>query len=188
MVELRTVRNVEIVRVGTWEVSTGTWTVTAEDLASAVAAHRAGAIPRPVLKIGHQDPRFDGQPALGRLDNLRLADRGRALVCDLEDVPRPVAALLPNAYPHRSVEAQQNYTDPDGRVWPLVIRSLALLGAVAPGIDNLADIQDLFGVAASRRIIAEASVFRPDDAPVRRHRAVVVAAARRTRTARAIGV
>ena len=29
---LRTIRGVELVRVGTWEISTGVWTVTADDL------------------------------------------------------------------------------------------------------------------------------------------------------------
>jgi hypothetical protein len=185
--DLRTIRGVEIARAGSWQVSTGEWTVTPEDLAAAVAAHKAGVIRRPVLKIGHTDPRFDGGPALGRLDNLRTADHGQSLVCDLVDVPRAVAALLPTAYPDRSVEALTNFQTPDGTVWPLVVTGLALLGETAPGVDNLADVADLFGVAAaasssSRRIVLAASTFRPPAAQVRR--AVAVAAARRQRTHR----
>lgn len=172
----------EIARVGTWEISTGEWVVAAEDLAAAVAAHEAGVLRNPVLKIGHQDPRFDGGPALGRLDHLRLADGGQSLVCDLVDVPKAVAALLPTAYPDRSVEAIRGYTDPEGRTWALVITALALLGQAAPGITNLAAITDLYGVAASARIVCAAHQFRPD--PDRRHRAVAVAAARRRRTHR----
>lgn len=180
--DLRVVRNVEIARVGTWEISTGVWAVTAEDLAGAVAAHQAGVLRRPVLRIGHTDPRFDGGPALGRLDNLRLAEGGASLICDLVDVPRAVAALLPAAYPDRSVEALRNYEAPDGTIWPLVITGLALLGATAPGIDSLADITNLFGVAAASRVVLAASTFRPSDSDhERRPLAVAVAAARRRR-------
>lgn len=41
---LRTIRNVELVKVGVHEISTGTWTVTPDDLRSAVEAARAGVI------------------------------------------------------------------------------------------------------------------------------------------------
>ncbi len=180
--ELGTITGVEIARVGTWAISTGEWTVTTDALAAAVTAHQAGVLRRPVLKIGHTDPRFDGSPALGRLDNLRLADAGRSLICDLVDVPRAVARLLPTAYPDRSVEAMRNYEAPDGTVWPLVVTALALLGETAPGIDTLAEITDLYGIAASR-VNLPAKAFQPDDtAP--RQRAVAVAAARRRRTHR----
>lgn len=147
-------------------------------------AHNAGVLRRPVLKIGHTDPRFDGSPALGRLDNLRVTDSGRALVCDLVDVPRAIAALLPAAYPDRSVEALQEYQAPDGTVWPMVITGLALLGETASGIETLADVASLYDVAGSRRVIAAAAVFHPEQTDIRRQRAVAVAAARRRRSQR----
>ena len=86
-VEVRTIRGVELVRVGTWSISTGEWTVTADDLASAVAAHRAGVLRRPVIKLGHVGPMRDASPALGYVDNLRTADGGTTLVGNLVDVP-----------------------------------------------------------------------------------------------------
>lgn len=180
---VRTIRGVELVRVGTWEISTGEWAVTADDLRAAVAAHAAGVLPRPRLKIGHTDPRFDGSPALGRVDNLRLTDGDAVLVGDFVDVPAAVASLLPHSYPSRSVEALIDYTAPDGTVWPLVIQAVALLGGTAPGIETLADITGLYGVAASaaRRVVVAATP-RPGD----RSRAVAVARARRTRTARTV--
>lgn len=186
MAELRTIRGVQIAKAGTWEISTGQWTVTAADLDAAVTAHKAGVLRRAVLKIGHSDPRFDGSPALGRLDNLRLTDNGNTLVCDLVDVPRAVAALLPHAYPDRSVEALTNYTAPDGKVWPLVVTGLALLGETAPGIDSLAEVADLYGVAASRRVFAAARTFDAAVDTELRRRAVQVAAARRQRTHRTL--
>lgn len=188
--DLRTIKGVELVRTGTWSISTGTWTVTAEDLRSAVEAHAAGVLRRPVLKIGHTDPRFDGGPALGRVDFLRLADAGNTLIGDFVDVPAAVAKLLPHSYPSRSVEARLDYVDADGRTWPLVIEAVALLGETAPGVSSLADVADLFGVAASsgRRVTIAAAAFRPSD-DAARARAVAVAAARRRRTHRTtIGV
>lgn len=180
---LRTIRGVELIRAGTWQISTGEWTVTADDLAAAIAAHRAGVLRKPVLKIGHTDPRFDGSPALGRIDNLRLTDGGATLVGDFVDVPAAVASLLPHSYPSRSVEALIDYTAPDGTVWPLVLTAVALLGQTAPGIETLADLTDLYGVAASsaRRVVVAATPAHPDH---RRARAVAVARARRTRAQR----
>ena len=69
---------------------------------------------------------------------------------------------LPTAYPDRSVEALRNYEAPDGTVWPLVVTALALLGETAPGIDTLAEITDLYGIAASR-VNLPAKAFQPDD-------------------------
>lgn len=181
---LRTIRGVELIRVGTWAIASGEWTVTPDDLAAAVAAHRAGVLRKPVLKIGHTDPRFDGGPALGRIDNLRLTDGGATLVGDFVDVPAAIASLLPHSYPSRSVEALVDYTAPDGTVWPLVLTAVALLGQTAPGIDTLADLTDVYGVAASsaRRVVVAATPCRPEHAA--RARAVAVARARRTRTQR----
>lgn len=183
-INLRTIRGVELVRAGTWSISTGEWTVTPDDLAAAVQAHRAGVLRKPVLKLGHNDPRFDGGPALGRIDNLRLTDGGATLVGDFVDVPASVAACLPHSYPSRSVEALIDYTAPDGTVWPLVLTAVALLGETAPGIETLADLTDLYGVAASsaRRRVVAATPPHPEHAE--RARAVAVARARRTRTQR----
>ncbi len=178
-------------KVGSWEISTGTWTVTAADLKAAVAAHAAGVLRKPVIKLGHQGPMRDAAPALGHVDGLRLTDDGQTLVGDLINVPARLAAVLASAYPDRSVEALIDYQDTDGTVWPLVLSALSLLGATAPGIDtlrSLQDVTDLYGVAASRRITLASSLFTdgskkgPDAAG--RARAVAVAAARRRRNHR----
>lgn len=177
MPDLRSIRGIELVKVGRWQISTGEWTVTAADLVSAVEAHRAGILRKPVVKFGHTGL-GDAAPALGYVDNLRLADGGNTLVGDLTNVPAAVATLLPHAYPDRSVEALRNYTDHTGRTWPLVLDALALLGATAPGVGALKSLQDvgeLYGVAASRVSIP---------APANLDRAVRVAAARRARTQR----
>lgn len=187
MTELHTIRSVELIKVGQWDphLAPGDdgWTVTETDLAAAIEAHRAGVTRKPVIKIGHDDPRFDGGPALGFVDNLRLTDQGRTLIGDLVDVPGPVAKLLPRAYPDRSVEAYVGFTDQAGTTWPLVLTGLALLGAQAPGIETLQSLQDvgaLYGIdIAAKRVVLTANLAGHD-----RARAVAVAAARRRRTHR----
>lgn len=187
MPELQTIREVELIKVGHWDphVAPGAdgWTVTAADLASAIEAHRAGIVRKPVVKIGHEDPRFDGGPALGFVDNLRLTDGGNTLVGDLVNVPRAVAKLLPHAYPDRSIEAYVGFTDQAGTTWPLVLSGLALLGGEAPGIETLRSLQDvgaLYGVdIAAKRVVLPTNHGARD-----RARTVAVAAARRRRTQR----
>lgn len=192
MADLRTIRDVELVKVGKWETSTGEWIVTAEDLAAAIEAHRAGVLRKPVLKLGHIAPMRDAAPALGYVDNLRLIDE--TLIGDLVNVPRAVAALLPTGYPDRSVEGLIDYEAPGGKVWPLVLTGVALLGASAPAVESLRSLQDVADlyeagdVAASRRVVLAAAVMHPEDHDARRQRAVQVAAARRRRNHRTIGV
>lgn len=180
MPDLRAIPGVELIKVGTWDISTGTWIVTPADLQSVIAAHRAGIRRKPVIKLGHTGPMADAEPALGYVDNLRLTDDGNTLVGDLVNVPASVATLIPLAYPNRSVEALQHYTDHTGRTWPLVLDALSVLGATAPGIstlESLADVGALYGIAASR-------VHRSDHTTI--HRTVTVAAARRRRAQRTL--
>jgi hypothetical protein len=187
MTELRTIPGVELLKVGVWQpggTHKGDWTVTSDHLAAAIEAHQAGVMRKPVIKIGHDDPRFTGGPALGYVDRLRLTDSGRTLVGDLVNVPAPVATLLPRAYPDRSIEALLDFTDQSGNTWPLVLTGLALLGAATPAVETLQSLQgvgELYGVdvAAARRVILATN---PPDRD--RVRAVAVAAARRRRNHR----
>ncbi len=175
--ETRTVENVELIRVGTWEISTGTWSPGRADLASAAAAFGAGVLRKPVVKLGHVDERFDGQPAFGYVDRVRLAAGGEVLLGDLV-VPSWLAEAMPLHWPDRSVEAAQDYQAPDGTRWPLVLTGVALLGATAPGIDSLRSLQDL--VAASR-ITLRPKLFRSG---TDHGRTVLIAASRRRRAHR----
>ena len=182
-VDLRTIPGVELIRVGTWEISTGTWTVTAADLVAAVAAHRAGVLRKPVVKIGHVDERFDGEPALGFVDNLTITDNGRTLLGDLVGVPALLADVAASAYPSRSVEGIQDYTDPAGNSYGFVLTALSLLGATAPGVSalrSLADVGQLYGVAAAtgQRVI-RLHTTAPGVTDSRRRVVVRAAAARR---------
>lgn len=121
VVDLRTIPGVELVKTGTWDISTGQWIVTSELIAAAVAAHNSGALPKPILKLGHVDARFDGEPALGWVDNLRTTDGGNTLVGDFVGCPAWLADIAASAYPNRSVEAVHGLTLPDGTVHPLAL-------------------------------------------------------------------
>jgi len=183
--DLRTIPGVELIRVGTWEISTGTWTVTPADLVAAVAAHRAGAVRRPPVKLGHVDPRFDGEPAYGFVDNLRVVDNGQTLVGDLVGLPPMLADLIPVAYADRSVEGVQGFVDASGQAYSFALTGVALLGAEAPGVStlrSLADVGQLYGIAAAaatgQRVI-RLHTTTPGVTDSRRRVVVRAAAARR---------
>ncbi|MGK9270327.1 hypothetical protein KXR83_04915 [Williamsia muralis] len=176
----RTVRDVELIKVGHWDVSTGPWSPGPADLKSAVAAHAAGVLRKPVIKLGHVDDRFDGEPAFGYVDNLRVTDNGNTLIGDLIGLPAWLADALPLNYPDRSVEALQDVRAADGTTWPLVLTGCALLGATAPGIDSLASLQ---GLIAARKVTLPALRTQPATSTPDHH-LLTIAAARRRRTHR----
>ncbi len=149
---LARVVNVELMHTGTWDLSTGTTTFTTDDLSAAVAALNCPGVRRPHLKLGHTDPRFDGEPAVGWIDNLATADAGRTLVGDYVGIPAWLGDVIASAYPSRSIEGEWNHNCQGGHTHPFVVTAVALLGVTPPGIGTLASLQDvaaLYGVAAS---------------------------------------
>ena len=156
---LVTVPQVELIHAGQWEISTGTWDVTPADLAAAIAALDCPAVHSPVIKIGHTDRRFDGEPAVGYIANMAVSARGSELVGDLAGLPAWLGkkdeagqSVLASAYPNRSVEGEYDYTCQLGHSHPFVLTGLALLGVTPPGIgtlESLSDVAALYGVAAS---------------------------------------
>lgn len=149
---LRKVPDVELLKTGEWPLATGTCTFTTEDLAAAVRAAQSPSVARPVIKLGHDDPRFSGEPAVGFVDNLRLSQDGSTLVGDLCGVPGWLADIMPSAYPRRSIEGQFNYRDQAGTVHEFALTGLALLGVIPPAVGTLATLRDvaaLYQVEAS---------------------------------------
>lgn len=157
---LVTVPNVELMHTGTWPISTGVATFTADDLAAAVAALDCPAVRRPVLKLGHSEPepdeegvRWDGEPAVGYVANMAVAEEGRTLVGDYAGMPSWLGnGVLASAYPDRSIEGAYDFRCQMGHTHPFVITAVALLGVTAPGIGTLQSLQDvaaLYGVAAA---------------------------------------
>lgn len=156
---LVTVPGVELVRTGQWDLSTGPVTFTTGDMASAIAALDCPAIRRPIIKLGHIDARFDGEPAVGYIANPTLTDSGHTIIGDYAGMPAWLAAkdengqsVLSSAYPDRSIEGCFDFKCQLGHLHPFVLTAVALLGVSAPGVGTLESLQDvaaLYGVAAS---------------------------------------
>lgn len=188
---LRNRPGVPIARVGKWATdATGEWDCTEDQLRDAVLAQHDPAFRAGVLKLGHLDERFtdgtllgDGEPAVGRVINLRLADEGMTLLADFVGIPAWLDDVLESAYPSRSVEAALDVTTSAGAKYSMVVTGCALLGVTTPAIQSLGDIAALFGadtsveayVAASR---VAASALPPEEpvSPVRALGQVVASA------------
>lgn len=155
---LATVAGVELGSVGYWDISNMQgWHPTAEDFAHAVAALDCPAVRRPVLKFGHTGEPGEGDPTIGIIDNLRLTEDGQTLVGDFVGVPAWLAeaddegrSVLSSAYPDRSGEWVHDYVCQLGHTHPFVLRAMALLGVVAPGIGTLESLYDLYTKAPQK--------------------------------------
>lgn len=147
---------VELIRTGRWPISTGEWTATRDDLTAAVAAMSCPAVRKPVIKVGHTDKRFtpgDGEPTIGWLDNLQLADGGHTLLGDYVGVPAWLDSVMASAFPDRSVEGSYNHRCQLGHTHPFVLTGVALLGVTPPGVGTLKSLNDvaaLYGITASQ--------------------------------------
>lgn len=150
MTDLRTISGVELMRVGAWDCSTGPWTCTPEHIAEAVRAGHDVSLTTPVVKLGHTDPRFDGTPAFGQVQNLRASADGQVLLGDLVNVPAWLADDMPSSYPNRSIEGLHNLTAGSGFTYGFALTGLALLGATAPGVQGLAEIPGAVAAAGAR--------------------------------------
>lgn len=160
--------DVEIARVGQWSLASGPLDVTPQMLVDAAAyASRTESRPSPV-RLGHGDPRFDGEPALGWLQNLRVTGTGddTVLVGDIIDMPDWLAEAAPKHWPDRSMEGWTDFQAADGTKYGLVVDGLALLGVTPPGMSSLRSLRDLpqaLGVNASARIAATFKTPDPAD-------------------------
>jgi len=152
-----------------WQSANGELTFTLDHIADAAAAAGDPHIRPPRLKIGHGDPRFDdgvpdhdpfvllgdGEPAIGSVRNIRLANDGSMLVGDYVDVPVWLAEAMPTAFPSRSIEGAWSMVEgaageprgtwdvvtPGGKKYTFVLTACALLGVVGPAITSLDDLR-----------------------------------------------
>lgn len=149
--QLVTIPDIDLVATGTWDLSSGRQTFTTADLHEAVKAMACPAIGQPVIKLGHIDPRFDGEPAIGKIANIRVNDAGTKLKGDLAGMPGWLAQISASAFPRRSVEGCYDFKCQIGHTHPFVLTGVALLGVAAPGVgvlNDLSDIASLYGVSA----------------------------------------
>lgn len=149
-----TLTDVELVRVGSWRASTGPVTIVRDDLEAVIAAANDPEVDRAPVRIGHTDPRFDGEPALGWVTNLRLSADGNVLIGDLVDVPAALAEVMPAAFRRRSVELAWGVRTASGKLHRMALTGLALLGVAAPAVKGLSDVLALYGRTATAGTIA----------------------------------
>lgn len=143
--QLTVVRGVEIAKTGIeYDLSSGPATFTVEDLADAVASQDDPAVVSPRIAPGHSDPRFDGEPSLGKVINLSTKDEGHTLIGDYVGVPKWFAGIMASAYPSRSIEGNRNVETHTGHRWRLVITAVKLLGVCWPGISTIDDLPIVF--------------------------------------------
>jgi hypothetical protein len=155
MANLVTVPNVELMKTGKWDTSTGVFEVTPDLISAAIAAHQSSVLRKPVIRLGHNDSRFSGEPAVGYVDNVRASADGNTLLGDLVGVPQWLGDIMASAYPDRSIEGIYDYTAPDGSEHPFILTGLALLGVTAPGVKSLQSLQDvarLYDIAAAGQV------------------------------------
>lgn len=150
------VEAVELIDTGSWLAASGPFTPTTDALAAAVAAVDCPAVRRPILKLGHSGEHGQGDPALGYVANLRLANEGHTLVGDfrgmpgwLTDVDAEGQSVLASAYPDRSIEGEYDYRCQLGHTHPFVVHAVALLGVERPAVGTLQSLQELYGVTAT---------------------------------------
>lgn len=144
---------VELARPGNWQLSTGAMVFDAQDLRDAADFYAASGQTRVPIGFGHQDQRFDGDPAFGWLSNIRYAEDGKGpvLLGDLVDMDDWLAAAAPARWPNRSIEGFKNLSW-NGRTYSLAVTRLALLGATPPAMPtlrSLADIREAIAAAAA---------------------------------------
>lgn len=132
---------VEIFAVGTWNGDI----YTEKDLDSMVEAFDQVGF-KPPLKLGHnmeQEKQWkDGQPAFGWVG--KIYRRGKKLLADFVQLPRKIyEALKRGNYKQISSEIYWNL-ERNGRVFPRVLRAVALLGADIPAVSGLEAIENLY--------------------------------------------
>lgn len=140
--------DIVITRAGTYQSQAGgEVVVTPEDLASMVEAEATGVMDAAAVKPGHFDPRFDGEPAMGWMQNLRLSADKQSLLADIADVPAPLVGLIRDGYRRRSIEFDRNVTGRDGKVYKAVATGLALLGMKRPAVSGLGGLSRVYASA-----------------------------------------
>jgi hypothetical protein len=149
-VELVTKEGIPLVRVGSYDLSSGPRVFTEEDLmAAADALANDPAIKPPRVKIdsvekalGLDPVAHGGEPAFGWFDGLRVIDNGQTLVGDFHG-PKAVADAMEWAYLNLSIEGPPpGWTSATGRSYGLVISAVALLGVHWPGVSTLDDFTE----------------------------------------------
>lgn len=165
---LAKVMDVPLYKLGmNFPASSGPVDFSFQHLAASVEASKDPMVPRPRIKLGHTDPRyntvecpackagvnfnfeddriFDGTPSFGFVEDPKLTANGGVVVANLVDVPLWLAKIMPVAFASRSIEGWFGYTGPNEKEYDFVVTALSLLGVAFPGVLNLPDLPQMYG-------------------------------------------
>jgi hypothetical protein len=167
-IALATVQDVPLLKIGMkYPASTGAVDFSFQHLSSAVSASADPMLPRPRVKLGHTDPRyndavcpacsasvkfdfdhaglFDAYPSFGFVENCRLTNDGGQITADLIDVPLWLASVMPVAFSNRSIEGWFGHEGPNQKQYEFALTAVALLGVMFPACLDLADLPKMYG-------------------------------------------
>lgn len=131
---LRTVRGVELFRVGEWNGDK----YTVEDIDEMITAFGSQGYGVP-LKLGHDE--ISGGQAYGWVD--RIYRVGETLKADFRDIPSHIFqwVFIDHAYDQVSIEIYFNLKR-DGKTFKRALKAVALLGAETPAVSGLAPLRE----------------------------------------------
>lgn len=132
--DLRSVRGVEIFRVGEWNGDK----YTSDDLDEMISAFGTQGYSVP-LKMGHDE--VSGGQAYGWVE--RIYRIGDVLKADFKDIPAYVFdwVFVQHAYDQVSIEIYFNLKR-DGKLFKRALKAIALLGAETPAVSGLAPLRE----------------------------------------------
>lgn len=132
----------EVFSVGMWNDNK----YTDADLENIVKAfHDLKEEVKPFVKLGHDEKQLkdaitDGQPAMGWAYNLRK--EGPKLIASFKGVPKVLyEAIKKGLYKRVSSELLLKYKSTSGKIYNLVLSSVAFLGSTIPAVTNLKDLE-----------------------------------------------
>jgi len=152
--ELETVSidDVEIMAVGTWTGSGGPRTYKKKDLDELVNSFNALSADsklnyEPPVKLGHDKNQKllqkDGYPSAGWVRSLKRV--GDKLVASFQDVPKKIGDII-KAGGYKKVSSEINFEyGVGGKVWPVVLKAVSMLGGDIPAVKTIADIRAQYG-------------------------------------------
>lgn len=144
MADTYNIENEEIFSTGVWHGQT----FTDNDLNNILDSFGKNKVGfTPPLKLGHNEEQKllaqDGLPAAGWTINLKKV--GNKLLADFRDMPKKVFELVKKkAFQQKSVEIYKNFKAQDGKVYPLVLKAVSLLGGDIPEVSSLNDMLSLY--------------------------------------------
>ena len=157
-------KDVEILRTGTFQAMDGPVTYTAADLEAIVAAFdKVGFVPALKVDVGGGRPTHaEGGPSFGWITALRKSRN--KILADIEIVDRAILEMVRNKQFERvSVEIAPDFIR-NGRIFPLVLVAIELLGATIPAVPDLKPVSESIGLAVGgvKRFAVDISKEDPD--------------------------